>query len=238
MAVFDLPPARFTVSGHQPTLFGNAGYWSKMHAADVHLVTCGVPYRRNDHLGRIVLPSGTTAPLPLIAGRLISDVVVIPDPKFRKTLTQSYGATKFPYRHRLEPLFEVLGFDKPVLYVDLWEKVFQATLAGAGIGVTTHVVRAESPGDSTHARLLNRVKAETPECVVYLMGPGGLGYLEDDRKGIDFRVHRMTNPSPLPFLHAIVTMERPVDALAGFTLEEIPSVSERFHGLAGNPLAF
>lgn len=218
----ELDVFRCVVSGHQPTLFGSAGYWSKMTAGDFHIASAGVPFRRGDHLGRLELGMGSLS-VGLLQASTIALVEVESDlTKIIRAVRQTYGARRNPYRDRLDPIVRALEFTGSRWFMDLWERLVDAHCQASGLDPSLLVANELALGSDTHDKLLNRIARVTPECDAYIIGPGGLDYLRpDDRRGRRFFVHRMTEPSPVPFLHAIVTERDPLECLENYTLEEI-----------------
>jgi hypothetical protein len=218
----DLLGHRLLMSGHQPTLFGNTGYWSKMHAVDLHIVTPLVPFRRQDHLGQMVIDHGHAVTAPIEQrGEFIKDCVVLDVTKVKRAIAQTYGARSMPYRERIDPILEALDqYKGAAWYMDVWMDVYLATCEAANIANTIIVDRLPPQGLDTMDKLSNRIdRLSVEKCDAYLSGPGALGYLRP-QEGRTFFIHRMTEPKPQSFLHAIVTMECPEDALHAYAVTQ------------------
>ena len=210
------------VSGHQPTLFGTAGYWSKIAVADQHLVTSCAPFRRHDKLASAALIGGGHIAVPLTDGDFIHDVSIGGGlDKTVKSLKMTFGAKRMPYRYRLEPILVAFEVAKEGdSYVSLWLKVAMATLRLCNLDTQLCITASGDAGADTQSRLENRVRHAVTGPMVYVVGPGALDYV-DRRSAVPMALHRMQDPQPYPFLYDLVMLDDPVEALRSYTLESV-----------------
>lgn len=224
-----LEPFKSTAAGHQPLLFGNAGYWSKISCVDTHIATFGVPYRKHDQLSHLRLPDQSQVSLGLKGhyGDEIERVQVARNlDKMRRAFEQNFLSKRFPFRERAEGILDALDVELPCSYLYLWCRVFTATATAAGLRICTKLDTQQDPGEDTQARLERRIGRTIPAITAYVSGPGAYGYLKREPV-VPLFIHRMNDPTERSFVQHIVCEEDPLAVLRNFKLEPWHVPTER-----------
>lgn len=207
-------------SDHQPYLFGHAGYWSKVLAADTHVAMFDVAYRQEDKLttGHFV---GPTIQQPMIRTSLIADAQPIDPLKTARSLEQLLLAKSNPYRDRGAPFVQLFksAAEYGWNYERLWLGMAKLMKVETGSRVGIQISREPVEGETTLKRNIARLqKFGFNQHETLLAGPAILDYSKPGeilpRKLV---IHEMIEPSRVSFLHQLVTERNPQAILAAYT---------------------
>lgn len=198
------------VSDHQPFLFGHEGYWSKIAAADVHVVMADVRYRPEDKLTTCRL-SDTISFAGMLRSSVqnprIADMDLTKANKLRASVEQLLMNKSMPYRDRLAPMLPMLLEGQP--YLSLWLQM-SIIVSPYLPGETKLDMALEPPSGTTpFGRNLNRLSGRgiPSEGTEYVCGPALQQYvdLRSEQCPMPLLLHTMQNPSPISFVRRIVT---------------------------------
>lgn len=187
------------VSSHQPSFFPWAGYWSKVQASDLLIMSAGVKFDYAGYQNRVQIDEfWWTLPVEGDAkNKLIKDVRFKKDGlgKVMRTARQQFCSKKNSFRDRVELILDrvteaVQDTDSLLVFnVAAFEAVHEV------LGLSTKwVVDLEPPTEtlSKTDRLVERITRFVPEGPVdYLAGAGAVDYINakaiPDRIGISIQ---------------------------------------------------
>lgn len=188
------------VAIHQPNLFPWLGFFDKMRQADVFILLDNVPFTKGGFQNRVRLkgPNGLmwmTVPV-VTCGRLgqaTCDVMCANTEPWQKKHVAMFHAA-YSKASGFESLWEKLC----PLYNSRCERLVDFTIAGIQVlrsvlGITTPIIRASQCGASgTRSTLLSSLVLEVGG-TVYLSGPSGRNYLDEEvfrANGLQVRYHQ------------------------------------------------
>jgi len=210
------------VSDHQPFLFGHAGYWSKVFAADTHIAMLDVALRQEDHLGRGEITAQGQFGVGLTREKTIGEARVTGTDKAAKTIRQLLMSRRNRFGARLEKIANLLEVSEGKPYSKVWLAMAQTIQGLVGAGAYIRLCKTYPPGHTTFRRNLARVQLYAPDAKLYLCGPAVRDYrLADETAHIPALVHVMNNPDRRSFLEIIAREERPADFLRDYRLEHL-----------------
>lgn len=174
------------VCSHQPSLFPWIGYWHKVDAADLLIMSCGVKMDYAGYQNRVELQgSWLTVPVPKGSKHVLLKDVRFDRaalPKIAHRILQGLAGKRWPGREQVHAIVaRGLSCESDFL-VDLNIAGFQAVRDVLGITtpfVVDDVVPPEDAGKTE--RLVERIRRHVPDDAVYLAGAGLLDYLDRDR---------------------------------------------------------
>lgn len=189
------------VCSHQPSFFPWVGYWSKVAASDVLIMTSAVKMDYGGYQNRVPF-NGSWLTVPVEGGAKHKDLI---DVRFDRagldktlfTIRQQLGGKRWPGRDAIHAILDqtlwLLGnFD---FLCDLNQAAFFAVRDHLGIKTDVKLdQRRPDPRLSKCERLVQRVRRLTPSATTYLAGRGFLGYYEKDNWPSEIAL-RTQNPS-------------------------------------------
>lgn len=171
------------VSAHQSSFLPWLPYWHKVLHADIHVVLEGVDFDFQGHQSRV---KGTSGWITLPVNRKTKDGPLFDVdfntaalPKVIRSIEQTYGAKKNPYRYRVEPVLSALKTNSSSKLVDLnarLQRVIMAQLGGR-LGRLEYSRFRSSESTKTLRLVDTLANADTPIEFDYLTGSGS-SYLD------------------------------------------------------------
>lgn len=181
------------VCSHQPSLFPWAGYWAKVAASDMIVMSCGVKMDYGGYQNRVGLGGGwLTLPVEKGSKHLpLRDVKVCPGAldAVNKRVLQELAGKRWPYRALIQDIMARVYNHPSDFLIDINLSAFWAVRDV--LGIKTDVVmdweEPEIEGSKT-AKLVARIRRKAPHATVYMAGPGFSNYVNPDEWPADLKV--------------------------------------------------
>ncbi|MBS7812379.1 WbqC family protein [Roseococcus pinisoli] len=181
------PYPRPVVSSHQPSLWPWVGYWAKVAASDVHIMTCGVQFDYGGYQNRVQLGAAwLTLPVERSAkAGMVQDARYHPEaiPRLRQTVLEALAGKRWPGAEQIRFIVARTFDDPPIgnFLLDLNIQGFKAVSQVLGLTHVKTFLDTQVPDGSFSKteRLVARIQRHVPEeRISYLAGSGARGYLD------------------------------------------------------------